>query len=108
MRINDKLIEEAKKYINEIFKDNSDGHDANHSLRVYNNALQIAKEYPECNMMVIALAALLQDVDDHKLFDTKDNMNARTFAYGGKAGRLNNIDKGLDEIEFIKTDFVKE
>ena len=27
----------------------------------------------------MALAALLHDVDDHKLFDTKDNANARAF-----------------------------
>lgn len=47
--MNEKLIEEAKLYIQEIFKDNSDGHDTNHSLRVYKNALQIAKAYPECN-----------------------------------------------------------
>lgn len=74
--MNEKLIEEAKLYIQEIFKNNSDGHDANHSLRVYKNALQIAKEYPECNMMAVALSSLLHDVDDHKLFATKDNMNA--------------------------------
>ena len=91
--MNEKLIEEAKLYIQEIFKDNSDGHDANHSLRVYKNALQIAKAYPECNMMVVALSSLLHDVDDHKLFDTKDNMNARQF--------LKSHDIGNDDIELI-------
>ena len=48
--MNEKLIEEAKLYIQEIFKNNSDGHDANHSLRVYKNALQIAKEYPHFSL----------------------------------------------------------
>ena len=91
--MNEKLIEEAKLYIQKIFKDNSDGHDANHSLRVYKNALQIAKAYPECNMMVVALSSLLHDVDDHKLFDTKDNMNARQF--------LKSHDIGNDDIELI-------
>lgn len=91
--MNEKLIEEAKVYIQEIFKNNSDGHDANHSLRVYKNALQIAKEYPECNMMTVALSSLLHDVDDHKLFATKDNMNARQFL------KNHNIDN--DDIEFI-------
>ena len=29
----------------------------------------------------------LHDADDHKLFETENNANARSFAYGGKAGR---------------------
>ena len=77
--MNEQIIEAAKQYLNEIFKDNSDGHDADHSLRVYGNALMIAKNYPESDKTVIALASLLHDVDDHKLFDTENNMNARSF-----------------------------
>ncbi|MBO4903382.1 MAG: HD domain-containing protein [Lachnospiraceae bacterium] len=77
--MNEQIIEAAKQYIQEIFKDNSDGHDAGHSLRVYVNAMKIAEGYPDCNRKVVALAALLHDVDDHKLFDTKDNGNAVGF-----------------------------
>ena len=44
-------------------------------------------------MMAVALSSLLHDVDDHKLFDTKDNMNARQFL------KNHNIDN--DGIEFI-------
>ena len=77
--MNEKIIEAAKVYIQKIFNNNSDGHDANHSLRVYRNAIQIAKAYPECNVTLVALSSLLHDVDDHKLFATKDNMNARQF-----------------------------
>lgn len=77
--MNEEIIEAAKVYIHDLFKSNSDGHDENHSLRVYQTAVQIAKEYPECNMTVVELSSLLHDVDDHKLFDTKDNMNARQF-----------------------------
>ena len=73
------LIAAAKLYLHEIFKENSDGHDAQHSLRVYRIALKIAESYPECNRTVVALSSLLHDVDDHKLFNTKDNMNARRF-----------------------------
>ena len=73
------LVAAAKLYLHEIFKDNSDGHDAQHSLRVYRIALKIADSYPECNRTVIALSSLLHDVADHKLFNTKDNMNARRF-----------------------------
>ena len=77
--MNEQIIEAAKQYLGEIFKDNSDGHDAEHSLRVYGNSLLIAENYPESDKTVIALASLLHDVDDHKLFDTENNMNARSF-----------------------------
>ena len=73
------IIKAAKEYICQLFEDNSDGHDTAHSLRVYLNALEICKAYPECDKMVVELAALLHDVDDHKLFNTSDNRNARAF-----------------------------
>ena len=77
--MNEQVIEAAKLYLKYIFNGNSDGHDLDHSLRVYHNALKIAESYPECDLMVVALAALLHDVDDHKLFNTENNMNARHF-----------------------------
>ena len=77
--MDNQIIEAAKSYITELFKNNADGHDAGHSLRVFRNALRIAEAYPECDLMIVALSALLHDVDDHKLFHTEDNMNARRF-----------------------------
>ena len=74
-RISDKAIE----YITDIFKDNADGHDLNHSVRVYKNAVRILNAYPDADGLVVELAALLHDVDDHKLFNTFDNANARKF-----------------------------
>ena len=79
MTMDDKLIQEAKVYIGELFRGNSDGHDLNHSLRVYSNAMAIAKDEPGCDMEAVALAALLHDADDHKLFDTTDYSNAVFF-----------------------------
>ena len=75
----EEIIEQALEFIKKLFQNNSDGHDAAHSIRVYTNARKIAEEYPECDLEVVSLAALLHDVDDHKLFDTVNNMNARTF-----------------------------
>ena len=77
--MDEKIINAAKDYIKSLFADNTDGHDAQHSIRVYHNALKIAKAYPDCNLMVVSLAALLHDADDHKLFNTQNNSNARTF-----------------------------
>lgn len=75
----DNMIEKAKEYIETVFQGNADGHDVSHTLRVYRNALQIAKAYPQSDLYVISLAALLHDVDDHKLFHTENNANARRF-----------------------------
>lgn len=76
------VVEAAKGYIEELFASNAGGHDAAHTLRVYQNAMALANSLPACDRTVVALAALLHDADDHKLFDTKDNANARTFLEG--------------------------
>ena len=81
------VISAAGEYIVEIFKDNADGHDAGHSVRVFHNALLIAAEYPDSDHTVISLAALLHDVDDHKLFQTENNANARSFLTKHGIGR---------------------
>ena len=72
------LIDEATGYITDLFRGNSDGHDLEHTLRVYRCAMAIASE-EECDMEVVALASLLHDADDKKLFDTAENKNARFF-----------------------------
>lgn len=77
--MNEDLIRKAKDYIAGLFEGLSDGHDLNHSMRVYSNAMLIARQEKECDIEVVALAALLHDADDHKLFDTVDNQNARRF-----------------------------
>ena len=53
--------------------------EADHTKRVYHNAQLIIAEYPEADSFVTLLAALLHDADDHKLFNTENNMNARSF-----------------------------
>ena len=75
----DKIIASAFNYIEDLFKNDFGGHDVEHSKRVYQNALLIAKCEPECDLFVVSLAALLHDVDDHKLFHTENNANARAF-----------------------------
>ena len=74
----DQITQEAKAYIRELFKDNADGHGFDHSLRVWRNAMMIA-ESEICDPQIVSLAALLHDADDHKLFATENNANARQF-----------------------------
>ena len=73
------LTEKTLEYIRALFRDNADGHGADHTLRVYRNAVQIAENEPGCDRELIVLAALLHDADDHKLFRTENNANARAF-----------------------------
>ena len=73
------IVDAAIEYIKELFSGNAGGHDASHTLRVYHNAVHIAEKENACNMSVVALAALLHDADDHKLFRTDNNANARRF-----------------------------
>ena len=73
------IIHCAMEYIETLFADDCGGHDAEHSKRVYHNASLIADTEPGCDRFIISLAALLHDVDDHKLFHTENNENARAF-----------------------------
>ena len=71
-------INAAIEYIEKLFAGNSDGHGVDHTMRVYRNAMIIA-ETEICDKQIVALAALLHDADDHKLFKTENNANARGF-----------------------------
>lgn len=73
------IIDAAKKFIKNMFADDYSGHDAEHSLRVYSNAILIADTELQCNRLFVSLAALPHDVDDYKLFNTENNYNARSF-----------------------------
>ena len=73
------IIEAAICYIRDLFAENADGHGFDHSMRVYRSALLILETEPEADRLVVSLGALLHDADDHKLFHTENNGNARRF-----------------------------
>ena len=87
------VIETAVEYVQDLFENNAGGHDAEHTMRVYRNALQIAKNEPGCDLEIVALSALLHDADDYKLFNTQNNANARAFLerQGVKPDRIEQI-----------------
>ena len=74
-----KTVDAARDYIRLLFAENSDGHGFDHSMRVYKNALMIAKTEPGAELFIVSLSALLHDADDPKLFETENNANARRF-----------------------------
>ncbi len=75
----EQVIRAAVEYIGVLFRENSGGHDAAHTMRVYRNALAIAEKEGNCDTALVSLAALLHDADDPKLFRTTENANARAF-----------------------------
>ena len=101
--MNDELIRSATDYVRSLFAGNADGHDAAHTLRVYENAMKIA-ESEDCDRQITALAALLHDADDPKLFDTADNANARAFldAHGVDPETAARILAAVNAVSFSK------
>ena len=79
--IGEEVFASAKDYIRTLFEGDGSGHDFYHSMRVHDAAVSIA-ESEGGDLDVIRLSALLHDVDDRKLFDSKDYDNARSFMTG--------------------------
>ena len=96
------LIRAAVAYARDLFQNDFGGHDAAHTLRVYQNAMAIAHREPPCDREIVALGALLHDVDDHKLFATENNGNARRFlaAQGVEAERIEAICRVINAVSF--------
>ena len=96
------IEEKAIDYVKELFRDNAGGHDADHTLRVYRTAMMLADRASDCDRDLVALAALLHDADDRKLFDTEDHANARAFlkANGVSDERIERICTAIDEVSF--------
>ena len=61
---NGMIINDAIDYISELFAGNSDGHGADHTMRVYHNVHILLEAYPEADSFVVSLAALLHDMAD--------------------------------------------
>ena len=99
---NELLIKNAADYVAGLLENNAGGHDIAHSVRVYKNALKIAETEPSCDMLVVSLAALLHDADDHKLFDNENNENARAFlnSNGVPADKTEEIIKVINSVSF--------
>ena len=72
------LLEKAAEYVKALLDGDSTGHGYDHAIRVFYMTLRICGTV-RCSTADAALAALLHDADDPKLFDTEDNANAGSF-----------------------------
>ena len=107
--MDDAIISAAIEYITQLFEGNAGGHDLEHSMRVYRLAMHIAEAETDCNKSVVALAALLHDADDYKLFNTVDNANARSFleSQGVDAATIEKICEAINSVSFSKNGMKK-
>ncbi|WP_282122742.1 HD domain-containing protein [Algibacter mikhailovii] len=77
------IINKTKLFVKETLADAEGGHDWFHTLRVYNNALLIAKE-ETVDPLIIGLGALLHDIADSKFHDGDETIGpkkAREFLF---------------------------
>lgn len=85
-------MEKIKEFVKDLLAKEYSGHDYYHCIRVYNNAMLICKDM-DCDKQLVSVASLLHDVDDAKLFDSKDYDNARKI--------LNDLNYEKDFIEKV-------
>ena len=78
--IDETVLDAASRYVQTFFGDDATGHDWHHMVRVRRLAERIAVQ-EGADRGIVALAALLHDVDDAKLSPaTSDDLgNARAF-----------------------------
>lgn len=74
------MFEKIKNEVKLLMSNDNGGHGFDHVERVYHMAMKLAAK-EQANSEIVALAALLHDVDDYKLFgeeNAKNLTNART------------------------------
>ena len=106
----EQLVQHATKFIKEIFQNDFSGHDFFHSMRVYRTAMKIA-EAEHADMQVVALAALLHDVDDRKLSpmtaEKKENAARFMRSQNVPESEIRQVCQIIDEVSFKGTDSVR-
>ena len=97
------MIKKAMDFAGKIFAEDASGHDVDHTLRVYRMAVRIAGE-EGADAEVVALAALLHDVDDRKLspetYENKDRASGFLRENGVDEEKISTILQIISQISF--------
>lgn len=93
----DNLIDLAIEYVKDILGKDVSGHDDFHTFRVYKQAMIISKSYG-VNERVVALAALLHDLDDPKI--SKDTSYALDFLTNNNVEEKSHILNIIENMSF--------
>ena len=106
----EQLVQNATKFIKAVFQNDFSGHDFFHSMRVYRTAINTA-EAEHADMEVVALAALLHDVDDRKLSpmtaEKKENAARFMCSQNVSESEIRQVCQIIDEVSFKGTDSVR-
>lgn len=106
----EQLVQNATKFIKEVFQNDFSGHDFFHSMRVYRTAMKIAQA-EHADLEVVALAALLHDVDDRKLSpataEKKENATRFMRSQNVPESEIRQVCQIIDEVSFKGTDSVR-
>lgn len=99
------IIPAAMAFVQEIFASDCTGHGFDHTLRVHALAKTIALA-EGADLALVELAALLHDVDDHKLSpetaEGKDRAVAFLRSQGVDPERINAITRIIDQVSFSR------
>lgn len=105
--ITENIIKKTKAFVKDHLAHAEGGHDWFHTLRVYNNALNISKN-EDVDMLVVKLGALLHDIADSKFYDGDDTVGpkiAREFLFKHNVDSLviEHVIKIIENISFSKS-----
>lgn len=70
------ILDKTKQFVKQKLESEGSGHDWWHVVRVYNNALEIARQTKDVDCFIVKLGSLLHDIADHK-FGYTDNDRRR-------------------------------
>lgn len=103
------IVERALEYVKQVFAREYSGHDYFHTLRVFKTATRIA-EREGAELLTVQLAALLHDVDDHKLspetWENKENARRFLAEQHMEAARIEEICRIIGEVSYMGSDSV--
>ena len=97
-------VDQAIVFVKERFANDASGHDAEHTFRVYRLAMKL-NETEKGDPEIVALSALLHDVDDRKLFDPSEKAAKRFLeSLGIPEITKKAILKNIEEVSFKGSD----